>query len=167
MQRRLSTTEEEEEENEEEEDKQHHQQSDEEEKPVKKSKGKSKKEKNKSPRVRCGSEGRFLFCLCDKLYLMFCFCHGENQRPKARPSINREVSNEFRPSPWITDVIPRKSPFVPQMGDEVKKKLKYVFREELYSFTDVTSQTVNEKMDCLCFHCQTYFCVCVCVCVVR
>lgn len=55
MQRRLSTTEEEEEENEEEEDKQHHQQSDEEEKPVKKSKGKSKKEKNKSPRVRCGS----------------------------------------------------------------------------------------------------------------
>lgn len=41
------------------------------------------------------------------------------QHPKARPSINREVSNEFRPSPWITDVIPRKSPFVPQMGDEV------------------------------------------------
>uniref|UniRef100_A0A8C7T1E7 Bromodomain and WD repeat domain containing 1 n=1 Tax=Oncorhynchus mykiss TaxID=8022 RepID=A0A8C7T1E7_ONCMY len=41
------------------------------------------------------------------------------KRPKARPSINREVSNEFRPSTWITDVIPRKSPFVPQMGDEV------------------------------------------------
>ncbi|KAJ4923250.1 hypothetical protein JOQ06_026355, partial [Pogonophryne albipinna] len=41
------------------------------------------------------------------------------RRPKVRPSINREVSNEFRPSPWITDVIPRKSPFVPQMGDEV------------------------------------------------
>lgn len=41
------------------------------------------------------------------------------QRPKARPSINREVSCEFRPSQWITDVIPRKSPFVPQMGDEV------------------------------------------------
>ncbi|KAJ8400340.1 hypothetical protein AAFF_G00397230 [Aldrovandia affinis] len=41
------------------------------------------------------------------------------RRPSARPSINREVSNEFRPSPWITDVIPRKSPFVPQMGDEV------------------------------------------------
>uniref|UniRef100_A0A6Q2ZD26 Bromo domain-containing protein n=1 Tax=Esox lucius TaxID=8010 RepID=A0A6Q2ZD26_ESOLU len=29
------------------------------------------------------------------------------------------LSNEFRPSAWITDVIPRKSPFVPQMGDEV------------------------------------------------
>ncbi|KAK3513530.1 hypothetical protein QTP70_016463 [Hemibagrus guttatus] len=39
--------------------------------------------------------------------------------PKPRPSLNREVSNEFRPSTWITDVIPRKSPFVPQMGDEV------------------------------------------------
>ncbi|KAG9348519.1 hypothetical protein JZ751_002255 [Albula glossodonta] len=41
------------------------------------------------------------------------------RRPSNRPSINREVSNEYRPSPWITDVIPRKSPFVPQMGDEV------------------------------------------------
>uniref|UniRef100_A0A7N6A0N6 Bromo domain-containing protein n=1 Tax=Anabas testudineus TaxID=64144 RepID=A0A7N6A0N6_ANATE len=84
VRRRLSTSEEEEEENEEEEEKQ---QSDEEEKPGKKSKEKTKKAKNKSPRIR--------------------------------PSINREVSNEFRPSPWITDVIPRKSPFVPQMGDEV------------------------------------------------
>uniref|UniRef100_A0A671USR1 Bromodomain and WD repeat domain containing 1 n=1 Tax=Sparus aurata TaxID=8175 RepID=A0A671USR1_SPAAU len=42
----------------------------------------------------------------------------KNKSPRV-PSINREVSNEFRPSPWITDVIPRKSPFVPQMGDEV------------------------------------------------
>ncbi|XP_056612929.1 bromodomain and WD repeat-containing protein 3 [Triplophysa dalaica] len=41
------------------------------------------------------------------------------KRPKPRPTINREVSTEFRPSAWITDVIPRKSPFVPQMGDEV------------------------------------------------
>ncbi|XP_051534909.1 bromodomain and WD repeat-containing protein 3 [Myxocyprinus asiaticus] len=41
------------------------------------------------------------------------------KRPKPRPSINREISNEFRPSAWITDAIPRKSPFVPQMGDEV------------------------------------------------
>ncbi|XP_046732894.1 bromodomain and WD repeat-containing protein 3 isoform X3 [Silurus meridionalis] len=39
--------------------------------------------------------------------------------PKPRLSLNREVSNEFRPSTWITDVIPRKSPFVPQLGDEV------------------------------------------------
>ncbi|KAM8904009.1 bromodomain and WD repeat-containing protein 3 [Spinachia spinachia] len=111
-QRRLSSSEEEEEEevNEEEEDEeeeeekeeeeeeekekkrqqQQQQQSDEEENAGKKSKWKSKKAKNKSPR-----------------------------RPKVRPSINREVSNEFRPSTWITDVIPRKSPFVPQMGDEV------------------------------------------------
>uniref|UniRef100_A0AAQ4PVG5 Bromodomain and WD repeat domain containing 1 n=1 Tax=Gasterosteus aculeatus aculeatus TaxID=481459 RepID=A0AAQ4PVG5_GASAC len=43
----------------------------------------------------------------------------EDEEKKKKPSINREVSNEFRPSTWITDVFPRKSPFVPQMGDEV------------------------------------------------
>ncbi|MEQ2262313.1 Bromodomain and WD repeat-containing protein 1 [Xenotaenia resolanae] len=91
VRRRLSSSEEEEEEeNEEEEEKQQQQSEEEEEKPVKKSKEKAKKAKAKSPR-----------------------------RPKPRPSMNREVSNEFRPSSWITDVIPRKSPFVPQMGDEV------------------------------------------------
>ncbi|XP_068564112.1 bromodomain and WD repeat-containing protein 3 isoform X2 [Cebidichthys violaceus] len=111
VQRRLSSSEEEEEENEnEEEEEKQQQQSDEEEKAGKKSKGKSKKAKYKSPR-----------------------------RPKVRPSINREVSNEFRPSPWITDVIPRKSPFVPQMGDEViyfrqghEAYVEAVNRNELY-----------------------------------
>ncbi|KAG7250734.1 hypothetical protein CRUP_005679, partial [Coryphaenoides rupestris] len=77
---------------------------------VKKSKQKAKKPKTKSPR-----------------------------RPKPRPSINREVSNEFRPSLWITDVVPRKSPFVPQMGDEViyfrqghEAYVEAVNRNELY-----------------------------------
>ncbi|XP_053730106.1 bromodomain and WD repeat-containing protein 3 isoform X1 [Synchiropus splendidus] len=79
-----------EEEEEENEEEEEKPQSDEEEKPETKGKAKAKKSKVKSPR-----------------------------RPKPRPSINREVSNEFRPSIWITDVIPRKSPFVPQMGDEV------------------------------------------------
>ncbi|XP_051934298.1 bromodomain and WD repeat-containing protein 3 [Hippocampus zosterae] len=92
VRRQLSSSEEEEEDNEEEDDKEQRQQqqSDEEGKNAGKGKDKPKKPKNKSPR-----------------------------RPKVRPSINREVSNEFRPSLWITDVIPRKSPFVPQMGDEV------------------------------------------------
>uniref|UniRef100_A0A672I5K4 Bromodomain and WD repeat domain containing 1 n=1 Tax=Salarias fasciatus TaxID=181472 RepID=A0A672I5K4_SALFA len=51
----------------------------------------------------------------------------------------QEVSIEFRPSPWITDVIPRKSPFVPQMGDEViyfrqghEAYVEAVTRSELY-----------------------------------
>uniref|UniRef100_A0A4W6D0T8 Bromodomain and WD repeat domain containing 1 n=1 Tax=Lates calcarifer TaxID=8187 RepID=A0A4W6D0T8_LATCA len=64
---------------------------------------------------------------------------GKKSKEKARPSINREVSNEFRPSPWITDVIPRKSPFVPQMGDEViyfrqghEAYVEAVSRNELY-----------------------------------
>ncbi|XP_054649152.1 bromodomain and WD repeat-containing protein 3 isoform X3 [Dunckerocampus dactyliophorus] len=110
VQRQLSSSDEEEEDNEEEEEKQHQQQSDEEDKTGMKDKGKSKKSKNKSPR-----------------------------RPKVRPSINREVSNEFRPSLWITDVIPRKSPFVPQMGDEViyfrqghEAYVEAVRRTELY-----------------------------------
>ncbi|XP_069390311.1 bromodomain and WD repeat-containing protein 3 isoform X3 [Paralichthys olivaceus] len=99
-----------EEDEEENEEEEEKQQSDEEENPEKKIKEKAKKAKNKAPR-----------------------------RQKARPSINREVSNEFRPSPWITDVIPRKSPFVPQMGDEViyfrqghEAYVEAVSRSELY-----------------------------------
>ena len=30
-----------------------------------------------------------------------------------------ELPEEFRPPEWLTDVIPRKSPYVPQMGDNV------------------------------------------------
>ncbi|XP_061072702.1 bromodomain and WD repeat-containing protein 3 isoform X2 [Conger conger] len=61
------------------------------------------------------------------------------RRRSVRPSINREVSNEFRPSAWITDFVPRKSPFVPQMGDEViyfrqghEAYVEAVSRSELY-----------------------------------
>uniref|UniRef100_A0A087YEB4 Bromodomain and WD repeat domain containing 1 n=2 Tax=Poecilia formosa TaxID=48698 RepID=A0A087YEB4_POEFO len=103
---RLSSSEEEEEEDNEEEEEKQ-QSEEEEEKPVKKSKEKAKKAKAKSPR-----------------------------RPKPRPSINREVSNEFRPSAWITDVIPRKSPFVPQMGDEV-----IYFRQGHEAYVDAVSRS--------------------------
>ncbi|XP_033832387.1 bromodomain and WD repeat-containing protein 3 [Periophthalmus magnuspinnatus] len=58
------------------------------------------------------------------------------RRPKPRPSINREVSNEFRPSQWITDVTPRKSPFVPQMGDEV-----IYFRQGHEAYVDAVCRT--------------------------
>ncbi|XP_062843373.1 bromodomain and WD repeat-containing protein 1 isoform X1 [Trichomycterus rosablanca] len=44
----------------------------------------------------------------------------KSKTPKCpRLTLNREVSNDFRPPAWIADVIPRKSPFVPQLGDEV------------------------------------------------
>ncbi|MEE6467788.1 hypothetical protein FKM82_008071, partial [Ascaphus truei] len=36
-----------------------------------------------------------------------------------RPPLNREISNDWRPPVWITDTTPRRSPFVPQMGDEI------------------------------------------------
>uniref|UniRef100_A0A8C1ADJ4 Bromodomain and WD repeat domain containing 1 n=1 Tax=Cyprinus carpio carpio TaxID=630221 RepID=A0A8C1ADJ4_CYPCA len=57
-------------------------------------------------------------------------------QPKPRPPINREISNEFRPSAWITDVIPRKSPFVPQMGDEV-----IYFRQGHEAYVDAVCRT--------------------------
>uniref|UniRef100_A0A672N8L5 Bromodomain and WD repeat domain containing 1 n=1 Tax=Sinocyclocheilus grahami TaxID=75366 RepID=A0A672N8L5_SINGR len=52
------------------------------------------------------------------------------------PPINREISNEFRPSAWITDVIPRKSPFVPQMGDEI-----IYFRQGHEAYLDAVCRT--------------------------
>lgn len=30
-----------------------------------------------------------------------------------------ELKEEFRPPEWLTGTIPRKTPYVPQMGDEV------------------------------------------------
>uniref|UniRef100_A0A673GN11 Bromodomain and WD repeat-containing protein 3-like n=1 Tax=Sinocyclocheilus rhinocerous TaxID=307959 RepID=A0A673GN11_9TELE len=60
----------------------------------------------------------------------------EDIQPKPRPPINREISNEFRPSAWITDVIPRKSPFVPQMGDEI-----IYFRQGHEAYVDAVCRT--------------------------
>uniref|UniRef100_A0A673CKE0 Bromodomain and WD repeat domain containing 1 n=1 Tax=Sphaeramia orbicularis TaxID=375764 RepID=A0A673CKE0_9TELE len=63
----------------------------------------------------------------------------EEEEKQQSDEEEKEVSNEFRPSPWITDVIPRKSPFVPQMGDEViyfrqghEAYVEAVSRSELY-----------------------------------
>ncbi|XP_056415651.1 bromodomain and WD repeat-containing protein 1 [Hyla sarda] len=43
----------------------------------------------------------------------------ETPRSAERVPLNREISSDWRPSNWITDTTPRRSPFVPQMGDEV------------------------------------------------
>uniref|UniRef100_A0A8C9ZSM8 Bromodomain and WD repeat domain containing 1 n=1 Tax=Sander lucioperca TaxID=283035 RepID=A0A8C9ZSM8_SANLU len=59
---------------------------------------------------------------------------------KGKYKAPRVISNLILiPSPWITDVIPRKSPFVPQMGDEViyfrqghEAYVEAVSRNELY-----------------------------------
>lgn len=46
-----------------------------------------------------------------------------NQRPKKKivtvPNGIAEVPEIFRPSEWLTEVIPRKAPYYPQMGDEI------------------------------------------------
>uniref|UniRef100_A0A672HZU3 Bromodomain and WD repeat domain containing 1 n=1 Tax=Salarias fasciatus TaxID=181472 RepID=A0A672HZU3_SALFA len=70
----------------------------------------------------------------------------ENEEEEDKEEEDREEKQQsdeeerpFRPSPWITDVIPRKSPFVPQMGDEViyfrqghEAYVEAVTRSELY-----------------------------------
>uniref|UniRef100_A0A665TVY9 Bromodomain and WD repeat domain containing 1 n=1 Tax=Echeneis naucrates TaxID=173247 RepID=A0A665TVY9_ECHNA len=63
----------------------------------------------------------------------------EKQQSDEEEKPEKKMSNEFRPSPWITDVIPRRSPFVPQMGDEViyfrqghEAYVEAVSRSELY-----------------------------------
>uniref|UniRef100_A0A671KWP7 Bromodomain and WD repeat-containing protein 3-like n=1 Tax=Sinocyclocheilus anshuiensis TaxID=1608454 RepID=A0A671KWP7_9TELE len=60
----------------------------------------------------------------------------EQMSSPRKPPINREISNEFRPSAWITDVIPRKSPFVPQMGDEI-----IYFRQGHEAYLDAVCRT--------------------------
>lgn len=64
--------------------------------------------------------------------------------------MNREVSNEFRPSLWITDVIPRKSPFVPQMGDEVCTHIQTVCFS--VSFLPVVGLKMFEQTSLLYYH---------------
>ncbi|XP_063225616.1 PH-interacting protein isoform X2 [Bacillus rossius redtenbacheri] len=41
--------------------------------------------------------------------------------PQAQPSVSTlaEVPEAYRPSEWLSEVIPRKAPYYPQMGDEV------------------------------------------------
>ncbi|XP_069802237.1 bromodomain and WD repeat-containing protein 1 [Dendropsophus ebraccatus] len=43
----------------------------------------------------------------------------ETTKLPERAPLSREISTDWRPSCWITDTTPRRSPFVPQMGDEV------------------------------------------------
>lgn len=76
--------------------------------------------------VSCSRMTKSSFTSLLNIKSILCNCTCVSQRPKARPSMNREVSNEFRPSTWITDVVPRKSPFVPQMGDEVRDCLDHM-----------------------------------------
>ncbi|CAD7093518.1 unnamed protein product [Hermetia illucens] len=43
-----------------------------------------------------------------------------NRRKKVQiPGTNGEIPEQFRPPEWLSEVIPRKAPYYPQMGDEV------------------------------------------------
>lgn len=41
------------------------------------------------------------------------------QRRPAEDAAIRELAPEFRPPEWLTDVVARTTPYLPQMGDEV------------------------------------------------
>lgn len=69
------------------------------------------------------------------------------KRRKSVPVEIREVPEEFRPPEWLTDVIPRKTPYVPQMGDEVmyfrqghELYLQAVHRKRVYDINPQKNQ---------------------------
>ena len=43
----------------------------------------------------------------------------KSQAPKIIPNGISEVPDVYRPSEWLTEVLPRKAPYYPQMGDEI------------------------------------------------
>jgi hypothetical protein len=67
----------------------------------------------------------------------------------------QELPEEFRPSEWLTDTKPRKTPYVPQMGDEVMYfrqghdlYLQAVVRKEAYKL-DINKNQPWHKMPSL------------------
>jgi len=55
---------------------------------------------------------------------------------------SREVPEIYRPSEWLTEVIPRKAPYYPQMGDEIvyfrqghKLYLDAIRNKKVYEFS--------------------------------
>uniref|UniRef100_A0A8C2B1Z6 PH-interacting protein n=1 Tax=Cyprinus carpio TaxID=7962 RepID=A0A8C2B1Z6_CYPCA len=63
---------------------------------------------------------------------------------KKKPKEKRKVSEEWLPSAWITDTMPRRCPFTPQMGDEV-----YYFRQGHEAYVEMAKKnkifSINPK----------------------
>ena len=75
----------------------------------------------------------------------------------------QELPEEFRPSEWLTDTKPRKTPYVPQMGDEVmyfrqghELYLQAVVRKEAYKIDPNKNQPWH-KMPSLRVRIKIYF----------
>lgn len=63
----------------------------------------------------------FIICCCILCHSNCSFCSKFNvfKKPSGLLSMEGEPSEEWLAPQWILDTIPRRSPFVPQMGDEV------------------------------------------------
>lgn len=65
--------------------------------------------------------------LSDIQHKVFCVFHQQQKQtaheaatlPGKSPEEIQELLRIFRPPDWLTDVVPRKQPYFPQMGDEV------------------------------------------------
>uniref|UniRef100_A0A674NUF8 Pleckstrin homology domain interacting protein n=1 Tax=Takifugu rubripes TaxID=31033 RepID=A0A674NUF8_TAKRU len=71
----------------------------------------------------------------------------DNTIPKKKPKEKSKVGltlEEWLPSAWITDTVPRRSPYIPQMGDEV-----YYFRQGHEAYVEMAKQkkiySINPK----------------------
>uniref|UniRef100_A0A674MUK4 Pleckstrin homology domain interacting protein n=1 Tax=Takifugu rubripes TaxID=31033 RepID=A0A674MUK4_TAKRU len=66
---------------------------------------------------------------------------GKKERKKEKQGLTLE---EWLPSAWITDTVPRRSPYIPQMGDEV-----YYFRQGHEAYVEMAKQkkiySINPK----------------------
>uniref|UniRef100_A0A6Q2WRY6 Bromo domain-containing protein n=1 Tax=Esox lucius TaxID=8010 RepID=A0A6Q2WRY6_ESOLU len=60
----------------------------------------------------------------------------KKKKPKERRRKAGLTLEEWLPSPWITDTIPRRCPYIPQMGDEV-----YYFRQGHEAYVEMAKQS--------------------------
>lgn len=68
---------------------------------------------------------RHVVILLESCILIQSNLYKDAQVDDAQQLANLELSCDFHPPDWITDVRLRRSPFVPQMGDEVRDILSY------------------------------------------
>uniref|UniRef100_A0A7N8XXS2 PH-interacting protein n=1 Tax=Mastacembelus armatus TaxID=205130 RepID=A0A7N8XXS2_9TELE len=69
----------------------------------------------------------------------------KKKKPKEKRKVMEGLTlEEWLPSPWITDTVPRRCPYIPQMGDEV-----YYFRQGHEAYVEMAKQkkiySINPK----------------------
>lgn len=70
--------------------------------------------------------------------------------------VNEDVLYDYHPPVWITDTALRKSPFVPQMGDEVRAFIKKCYKILGYLKVNIATGTKNRKICTLLFQVNNF-----------